>query len=160
VKKLGVCGLAAVLVVGLAGCLDWFAEETPPPPLEPGGGFKAEIQEGVKAGLKIPDQVSPDAALIQADLTLDNGTGDIVTVTVPRACDAYDWVIHDAGGALVMAKGSIECVDKPASKTLAPGTLSERVYIYLLPRVLEGGQHYVVDYRFWGQPARAEFTAR
>jgi hypothetical protein len=38
--------------------------------------------------------------------------------------------------------------------------VTDRVAIYLLPRVLQGGQRYVVDYRFWGQPARAEFTAR
>jgi hypothetical protein len=60
-----------------------------------------------------------------------------------------------------MAKDPIECVEQATSKALAPGgTLTERVTIYLLPRVLQSGQRYVVDYRFWGQPSRAEFTAR
>ena len=159
VKNFGVWGLAAVLAVGLAACGEWLAD-APKLTLEPGGGFKAEVQAGVKASLKIPDRVSPDAALIEGDLTLENSAGDIVIVTVPRPCDVYDWVIRDAAGKVVMAKGPIECVDQPATKSLAPGTLSERISIYLMPRVLSGGQRYVVDYRFWGQPARAEFTAR
>jgi hypothetical protein len=157
VKNFGVWGLAAALAFGLAACSDM--AEPAKLPLEPGGGFKAEVQDGVKASLKIPDRVSADAALIQVDVTLDNSTGDVVTVTVPRPCDAHDWVIREGADKLVMTKGPIECVDQPATKTLAPGKLTERVYIYLMPRVLEPGRHYVVDYRFWGQPARAEFTA-
>jgi hypothetical protein len=29
-----------------------------------------------------------------------------------------------------------------------------------MPRVLQPGKRYTVDYRFWGQPARAAFTTR
>jgi len=159
VKNFGVLGLAAVLAVGLAACAERLGD-APKLTLEPGGGFKAEVQAGVKTSLKIPDRVSSDAALIEGDLTLENNAGDIVIVSVPRPCDIYDWVIRDAGGKVVMARGQIECVDQPATKSLAPGALSERISIYLMPRVLNGGQRYVVDYRFWGQPARAEFTAR
>jgi hypothetical protein len=158
VKNFGVWGLAAVMAVGLAACAERLGD-APKLTLEPGGGFKAEVQAGVKATLKIPASVSSDAALIEGDLTLDNSAGDIVVVTVPRPCDVYDWVIRDAADKVVMTKGPIECVDQPATKSLAPGALTERISIYLMPRVLNGGQRYVVDYRFWGQPARAEFTA-
>lgn len=130
-------------------------------PIEPGPGFKAELQQGATASLVVPDQVSPLAALIQGEVSLRNTAGDVVVVSVPRPCDVFDWMILDAGGRPVMAKDPVECVEQVTSKALAPGsTLTERLSIYLLPRVLQGGQRYVVDYRFWGQPARAEFTAR
>jgi hypothetical protein len=159
VKNFGVWGLAVVLAIELAACGgDWLADP-PKLVLEPGGGFKAEIQEGVKASLKIQGGISADAALIQAEVTLENGTGDVVTVTVPRPCDVHDWVIREVPDKLVMTKGSIECVDQPATKALASGNLTEQIFIYLLPRVLVAGRHYVVEYRFWGQPARAEFIA-
>lgn len=146
--------LAAAMALGLAGC-DF---EPPPPPPEPGGGFKAAVEEGVKAELTLQKSISADAALIQGVATLDNRTGDVAVVTVPRSCDVLDWVIRDAAGKLVMAKGPIECVAQETTKSLEPNsTLKEQVYLYLMPRVLESGKHYVVEYRFWGQPARAEF---
>ena len=149
--------MAAML--GLAACGDGAADVKRP--LEPGGGFKAEAQDDVKAALTIPDRVSPDAALIQAEVSLKNHAGDVAVVSVPRACDVFDWVLRDPSGTLVMTKDPVECVEQPVSKALAPGsTQRERISIYLLPNVLRSGNRYVVDYRFWGQPARAEFTAR
>lgn len=156
----GVWRLAAVLVFGLAACGEELAE-APKLPLEPGGGFKAEQQEGVKAGLKLPDRVSADAALIQVEVSLENTSADVAVVTVPRPCDVHDWVIRDAAGKLVMTKGMVECVEQPATKALAPGSvLSEKVSIYLMPHGLSSDNSYTVDYRFWGQPATAKFTAR
>jgi hypothetical protein len=151
--------LIAALALGLAACGDSAVEIKRP--LEPGGGFKAEAQDDVKAALKMPERVSPDAALIQAEVSLENHAGDVVAVSVPRACDVLDWALRDAAGKVVMIKDPVECVEQPATKALAPGsTLRQRISIYLLPNVLRSGNRYVVDYRFWGQPARAEFTAR
>jgi hypothetical protein len=159
VTHFGVWGLAAALALGLAACGD--AVVAPKISLEPGGGFKAEQQEGVKARLTLPERVSAEAALIQVELTLENVSGDVATVTVPRSCDVHDWVIRDAADKIVMTKGPIECVDQPATKGLEPGSaLTELVSMYLMPRVLEPGKRYVVDYRFWGQPARAAFTTQ
>lgn len=147
--------LAAAMALGLVGC----DSEPPPPPPEPGGGFKAAVEEGVKAGLALQKSISADAALIQGVATLDNHSGDVAVVTVPRSCDVLDWVIRDTAGKLVMAKGPIECVAQETTKSLEPNsTLKEAVYLYLMPRVLESGTHYVIEYRFWGQPARVEFT--
>lgn len=154
-----VWGLTAVLAIGLVACGDGASEIKRP--LEPGGGFRGEVQNAVKAVLAMPDRVSPDAALIQAELALENTAGDVEIVSVPRACDVFDWVLRDAAGKLVMTKDPVECVEQPISKALAPGSvLRERISIYLLPNVLRSGDRYVVDYRFWGQPARAEFIAR
>ncbi len=151
-----VWGGVAMLV--LAACGD---ARGPARELEPGGGFKAEVQSSVTATLVLPGRISPNAALIQADLALENKAGDVEIVSVPRACDVNDWVMRDQAGKLVMTKDPVECVGQPVSKALAPGSvLRERISIYLLPHVLESGDHYVIDYRFWGQPARAEFTAR
>jgi hypothetical protein len=152
-----VWGLLAGLALGLAAC----AETAPLREPEPGGGFKAETQDSVKASLKLPERVPTEAALIQAEVSLENTSGDVEVVSVPRACDVLDWVIRDPAGKLVMTKDPVECADQPASKALAPNTtLTERISIYLLPNLLRSGNHYVVEYRFWGQPARAEFTAR
>jgi hypothetical protein len=160
VTHFGVWRLVAVLVLGLAACSEELADP-PPLVLEPGGGFKAEQQDGVKAGLKLPDRVSPDAALIQAEVSLVNTGTDVAVVTVSRPCDVHDWVIRDAAGKLLMTKGVVECVEQPATKALAPGsTLSEKVSIYLMPRALASNDSYTVEYRFWGQPATAKFTAR
>lgn len=151
-----VWGLVAVLA--LAACGD-----APPPgrEMEPGHGFKAEVQDTVKATLTLPDRVSANAALIQAEVALESTANDVEIVSVPRACDVFDWVMRDRAGKLVMTKDPVECVDQPVSKALAPGSvLRERISIYLLPNVLQSGGHYIIDYRFWGQPARAEFTAR
>jgi hypothetical protein len=157
VSKFGVWGLGAVLALGLSGCGG--GDALPQGPLEPGGGFKAEAQEGVTATVTLPKDIWADAALIQAEATLVNHADDVVTVSVPRGCDVHDWVIRDTAGAIVMTKGSVECVVQDATKALQPGsTLSEQVYLYLMPHVLQSGTHYVVDYRFWGQPAHAEFT--
>src|SRR5581483_3455339 len=90
VKQLRVWGAAAVLGLGLAACGDVGDEVKLP--LEPGGGFKAEAVQGVKAELTIVDRVSPEAALIQARVSLRNTLADIATVTVPRPCDVQDWV--------------------------------------------------------------------
>ena len=151
-----VWGLVAVLALAACG-----GDAPVLRDLEPGAGFKAEVQSRVTATLAMPDRVSPNAALIQAEVALENKAGDVEVVSVPRACDVYDWVMRDQAGKLVMTKDPVECVDQPASKALAPGSaLRERVSIYLLPNVLSSGSRYVIDYRFWGQPARAEFTAR
>jgi hypothetical protein len=153
----GLWGALAFALTACGGGIDDAAVH----PIEPGSGFKAEVLSGVTASLSIPDQVSPQAALIQGEVTLDNRAGDVQVVSVPRACDVLDWVILDAGGRPIMAKDPVACVDQPTSKALAPGgSLTERISIYLLPRTLQAGAKYVVDYRFWGQPARAEFTAR
>jgi hypothetical protein len=155
-----VWGLIAALAFGLWAC---GSDDAAPAkrPLEPGGGFKAEAQEGVKATLKIPDVVSPDAALIQGEVSLENNAGDIVVVSVPRACDVQDWVMRDAGGKLVMTKDPVECADQAATKSLAPGAIVvEKIWIYLLPNVMHSGNKYTIDYRFWGQPARTELTAQ
>ena len=152
-----VWGLLAGMALGLAAC----DEAAPVHELEPGGGFKAELQDGVKASLTLPDKVPPDAALIQAEVSLENGSGDVEVVSVPRACDVFDWVMRDPAGKLLMTKDPVACADQPASKALAPNAvLTERISIYLLPNVLRSGSRYVVEYRFWGQPASAEFTAR
>jgi hypothetical protein len=151
-----VWGLVAGVALGLAAC-----ESPPPRELEPGGGFKAELQDTVKAVLKMPDKVSPDAALVQAEVSLENTTGDVEVVSVPRACDVFDWVIRDPAGTLLMTKDPVECADQPASKALAPNAvITERISIYLLPNVLRSGNRYVIEYRFWGQPVRVEFTVR
>ena len=151
--------MIAALAIGLAAC---GSDETAPAkrPLEPGGGFKAEAQEGVKVTLTIPSVVSPDAALIQGEVALENKAGDIVVVSILRACDAHDWVMRE-GGKLVMTKDPVECADQTASKSLAPGSVEvEKIWIYLLPNVMHAGKKYTIDYRFWGQPAQADFTAR
>ncbi|MBI3515228.1 MAG: hypothetical protein HY060_14385 [Proteobacteria bacterium] len=150
--------LGLLVMLALAACGDG---PGPVRELEPGGGFKAEVQSSVTATLVLPDRVAPAAALIQAELALENKAGDVEIVSVPRACDVFDWVMHDQAGKLVMTKDPVECIDQPVSKALAPGSvLRERISIYLLPDVLRSGSRYVIDYRFWGQPARAEFTAR
>lgn len=151
-------GLWGLLALGLAAC---GSDSQQPKPIEPGSGFKAERQDGVVASLSIPDQVSPVAALIQGEVTLRSTAPDVQVVTVLRPCDVLDWIMLDAGGRLVMSKDPVECVEQPTAKALAPdSTLNERIWIYLLPNVLKPGQRYVIDYRFWGQPAQAEFTAR
>ncbi len=153
--------LLAVLAFGLGACTTMFDDSPPPRDLAPGGGFKAEAVKDVVAGLKLPDPVSPEAALLQVDLSLENKGTEIETVTVPRACDVYDWVMRDATGKLVMTKDPVACVDQPASKELAPGSiLGERVSIYLWPNVMRSGQRYTIEYRFWGQPVTVSFTAR
>ncbi len=155
-----VCSLVALLAIALGSCGGDSASEVKRP-LEPGGGFRAELQSNVKATLTVPDRVSPDAALIQAEVSLENTASDVEVVAVPRSCDVLDWVMRDQAGAVVMTKDPVECVEQPVSKALAPGsTLRERISIYLLPHVLRSGTKYVVDYRFWGQPAHGEFTAR
>src|SRR5207237_4852894 len=122
--------------------------------MEPGGAFKIEALAEVAAILTIPERVSFDAALVQAEVALENKANDVEVVSVPRGCDVFDWAMYDAAGKLVMTKDPIECVEQPVSKALAPGsTIRERVSIYLLPRVLRAGQRYKLDYRFWGQPA-------
>jgi len=151
-----VWGGVAALALGLTGC---GGDQGPLVAPEPGGGFKAEVQETVAGRLTLPEQISADAALIQAEAVLANRSDDVVVLTVPRACDVQDWVIRDAAGKLLMAKGPVECVDQPVTKAMPPGSfLRERVYLYLMPRVLEAGKKYSVEYRFWGQPARADFT--
>jgi len=153
-----VWGLIAALAFGLWGC---GGDEAPKRALEPGGGFKAEAQEGVKATLKIPAVVSPDAALIQGEVTLENNANDIVAVSVPRSCDVHDWVMRDAADKLVMTKDPVECAEQPATKSLAPGAIVvEKVWLYMSPNAMHSGNKYKIDYRFWGQPAQAEFTAR
>src|SRR5262249_10737036 len=121
VKRLWGWGLGAVLALGLAACGDSPAEINRP--LEPGGGFKAEALGDVSATLKIPDTVSPSAALIQADLSLQSKASDVEVVTVPRSCDIYDWVIRDTAGKLVMTKDPVECVEQATTKALAPGSI-------------------------------------
>jgi hypothetical protein len=149
------------LAIGLAGGLTACGNNPPPLVLQPGGGFSADREEGVSGTLEIPDQVSAQAALIQAEIALENRSGDVRVLTVPRPCDVQDWVIRDQAGAPVMVKDAIECIQQTTAKPLAPGeTLRERIVIYLLPRVLAPGKRYTIDYRFWGQPATASFTAR
>jgi hypothetical protein len=152
-------GLWSLLALAVAGCSG--EGDAVSAPLEPGGGFKADPVDGVKAALSMPDQVPAAAALIQAEVSLQNTAGDVATVTVSRPCDVFDWVMRDAGGRIVMTKDPVACVDQPTAKALPPGSsLSERISIYLLPRVLQSGAKYVIEYRFWGQPAQVEFTAR
>jgi hypothetical protein len=158
-------GLWSLLALALAGCstsdLGFGDDPAPAAPLEPGPGFKAERVDGVTADLSMVDQVPPSAALIQAEVSLKNNSGDVATVTVPRSCDVFDWVMRDAGGKLVMTKDPVACPEQPVSKALPPGAaLHERISIYLLPRVLRSGDKYTIEYRFWGQPTQAAFTAR
>jgi hypothetical protein len=158
VTAVRVWAVIAATALGLGGCGDRTAEVKVP--LEPGGGFRAERQDSVRAALSLPEKVSPDAALIQGEASLENTANDVEVVSVPRACDVLDWVLRDAAGQVVMTKDPVECIEQPASKALAPGSvLRERIWVYLLPNVLRSGNRYTVDYRFWGQPAEATFTA-
>jgi hypothetical protein len=158
VRKRSGWGFVAAAAIGLAACGGGTSDIKRS--LEPGGGFKAEVQQQVVASIELPDRVSPDAALIEAEVALVNKADDVEVVTVPRSCDVYDWVLRDPAGQVVMTKDPVECVEQPVSKALAPGSeLRERVSLYLLPNVLRSGQRYIVDYRVWGQPAHAEFTA-
>ena len=156
-----------VLALAVAGCsssdlnLGLFEPEPVVAPLEPGGGFKAERVEGVTADLSMPDQVPASAALVQVEVSLKNTAGDVQVVSVPRPCDVFDWVIRDAAGKLVMTKDPVACPDQATSKAVAPGgSLNERTSVYLLPRVLHAGNRYSIEYRFWGQPAVVQFTAK
>src|SRR5437016_1726199 len=80
-----VWGLVAGLALAACG-----SDGPVPRELELGGGFKAEVQSSVTASLTMPDRVSPSAALIQAELALENTAGDVEVVSVPRACDVFD----------------------------------------------------------------------
>lgn len=150
---------AALLAAGLSAC----GGDVVRPVIKPqtSAAFSVVPQPGVTATLGIPDQVSSGAALIEGEVSLVNQTGEIQELTVPRPCDVRDWLIRDQKGEPVMAKNAIDCPDQPATKALAPDSvLRERIALYLLPRILQSGRHYLVEYRFWGQPAQAEFTAR
>ncbi len=116
--------------------------------------------EGMRVALVLPSEIPAKAALIQAVVSLANESGESRTLTVPTPCDIEQWRVLDAAGKQVMIERPALCEQREATKTLQPAeSLQQTVYLYLDPRVLQAGQTYTIEYRYWGQEGVTRFTA-
>lgn len=148
--------LLAPLILGLAAC----SHSTAPPPASPKAWPSFAAAPGVTAVLKAPAEVPRRAILIDGEVTVSNAGGTAQMLHAPTACDIEDWRLRDASGRVVAEKHPEICAAEAATRELAPGaSLTAHVFIALMPGILQGGQRYTIDYRFWGQRARASFTA-
>lgn len=149
--------LLSLLLFALCAC-----SSPPPGPVAlPAAWPEFTAAPGITAKLDAPREVAAKAALISARIVLTNTGTQPRTLSVPTPCDIEDWRLLDAAGHPVMAKHPETCSHEAQSRTLAPGaSLQADVFLGLGPEGLRSGQHYTIDYRFWGQRAVAGFTAR
>jgi hypothetical protein len=115
--------------------------------------------EGVTLELDAPKSVASAAAVLQARIALENRTASPITVTVPTSCAIRDWRITDRAGQQIMRKRATLCEPAEQNRELKPGeVIEETATIPLTPNVLNERRAYRLEYRFWGQPAIAQFA--
>ena len=118
--------------------------------------------EMVSAVLILPADIAaaPGAATLDVTVSLSNDGTDPATLRVPTPCDVHDWRLADRAGHLVAAREEQICQQVIAEKTLSAGQILTERRALRVAGGLKAGETYRLDYRFWGVPASAEFTAK
>jgi hypothetical protein len=143
--------LSVALAFGPATCA------LPPAPSD----AASTAASGLSLRLQVPGTVSAAADNIPVRAMLTNRGDAPRRLSVATPCDVHAWIIADARGNEVMREPPEICAQVIAEVVLAPGeTVAADASIGLPHGLLKPGAAYVIRYRFWGQPAAAEFQAR